>query len=263
MVKRRNLSTRAFGAEPGIPDVAVLAAWIADHRGTPADIITYLLDQSLAPQLAAGIISPCAGGRFYKNRIMECLAGVEEDKVTGEIHLNPHAIIEDAAGIVLQKKGTLCAMPAPHLLGITDTYYHDEQEWNDAIAGVYQDLMRSMRDTGIKGHVLICKTIQEPEIESLVRPNIFVFQPEPDRESLACLMEHQSQIAVGRDYVDTVLALSSEYDLRKIIIVDPDTESIERALECLDPDQVSAGGYCTDISPDYWKNLVDEAVYTR
>ena len=55
MVKRRNLSTRAFGAEPGIPDVAVLAAWIADHRGTPADIITYLLDQSLAPQLAAGI----------------------------------------------------------------------------------------------------------------------------------------------------------------------------------------------------------------
>jgi hypothetical protein len=263
MVKRRNLSTRAFGAEPGIPDVAVLAAWIADHRGTPADIITYLLDQSLAPQLAAGIISPCAGGRFYKNRIMECLAGVKEGKATGEIHLNPHAIIEDAAGIVLQKKGTSCAMPAPHLLGITDSYYHDEQEWNDAITGVYRDLMRSMRDTGIKGHVMICREIHEPEIESLVRPNIFVFQPEPDRESLACLMEHQHQIAVGRDYVDTVLALSSEYDLRKIIIVDPDKESIEHALECLDPDQISAGGYYTDTSTDYWKNLVDAAVYTQ
>jgi len=263
MVKRRNLSTRAFGAEPGIPDVAVLAAWIADHRGTPADIITYLLDQSLTPQLAAGIISPCAGGRFYKNRIMECLAGVKESRVTSEIHLNPHAIIEDAAGIVLQKKGTSCALPAPHLLGITDTYYHDNEEWNGAITGVYRDLMRSMRDTGIKGHVLVCKEIHEPEIESLVRPNIFVFQPEPDRESLACLMEHQHQIAVGRDYVDTVLSLSSEYDLRKIIIVDPDKESIERALECLDPDQVSAGGYCTDTGTDYWKNLVDTAVYTR
>ena len=263
MVKRRNLPTRAFGAEPGIPDVTVLAAWIADHRGTPADIITYLLDQSLAPQLDAGIISPCAGGRFYKNRIMECLAGVKEGKVTGEIHLNPHAVIEDAAGIVLQKKGTSCALPAPHLLGITDTYYHDEQEWNDAIAGVYRDLMRSMRDTGIKGHVLICREIHEPEIESLVRPNIFVFQPEPDRESLACLMEYQRQIAVDRDHVDTVLDLSSEYDLRKIIIVDPDKESIERALECLDPDHVSAGGYCTDTSPDYWKNLVDAAVYNN
>jgi hypothetical protein len=263
MVKRRNLSTRAFGAEPGIPDVAVLAAWIADHRGTPADIITYLLDQSLAPQLAAGIISPCAGGRFYKNRILECLAGVEEGKAFGEIHLNPHAIIEDAAGIVLLKKATWCALPAPHLLGITDTYYHDEEEWNGAIAGVYHNLMRSMRDTGIKGHVLVCRVIHEPEIESLVRPNIFVFQPEPDQESLACLMEHQHQIAVVRDYVDTVLALSSEYDLRKIIIVDPDEESIERALECLDPDQVSAGGYCTDTCTDYWKNLVDAAVYTR
>ena len=263
MVKRRNLSTRAFGAEPGIPDVAVLAAWIADHRGTPADMITYLLDQSLAPQLAAGITSPCAGGRFYRNRILECLADVEGGRVTGEIHLNPHAIIEDAAGIVLQNKGTSCALPAPHLLGITDTYYHDEQEWNDAITGVYRDLMRSMRDTGIKGHVLICGKIYEPEIESLVRPNIFVFQPEPDRESLACLMEHQRQIAVGREYVDIVLDLSSEYDLRKIIIIDPDDESIERALACLDPDQVSAGGYCTDTCTDYWKNLVDAAVYNR
>jgi hypothetical protein len=262
MVKRRNLPTRAFGAEPGIPDVAVLAAWITDHRGTPADIITYLLDQSLAPQLDAGIILPCTGGRFYKNRILESLAGVEESRAIGEIHLNPHAIIEDAAGIVLQKKGTSCALPAPHLLGITDTYYHDEQEWNDAITGVYRDLMRSMRDTGIKGHVLICSEIQEPEIESLVRPNIFVFQPVPDRESLACLMEYQHQIAVDRDHVDTVLDLSSEYDLRKIIIIDPDKASIERALECLDPDQVSAGGYCTDTCTDYWKNLVDAAVYS-
>jgi hypothetical protein len=263
MVKRRNLSTRAFGAEPGIPDVAVLAAWIADHRGTPADIMTYLLDQSLAPQLEAGIILPCAGGRFYKNRILECLAGVEDDRATGEIHLDSHAIIEDAAGIVLQKKGTSCALPAPHLLGITDTYFHDKEEWNGAITGAYQDLMRSMRDTGIKGHVLICQVIHEPEIESLVRPNIFVFQPEPDRESLACLMEYQRQIAVSRDYVDTVLAMSSEYDLRKIIIVDPDVDSINRALECLDPDQVSAGGYCTGTGTDYWKNLVDAAVYFR
>jgi hypothetical protein len=76
-------------------------------------------------------------------------------------------------------------------------------------------------------------------------------------------MEYQHQVAVGRDHVDTVLDLSSEYDLRKIIIVDPDKESIERALECLDPDQVSAGGYCTDSSTDYWKNLVDAAVYSR
>jgi hypothetical protein len=263
MAKRLKLSTRAFGAEPGLPDVSALATWIAGHRGITADIITFMLDQSLAPQLAAGITSPCAGGRFYRTRIMESLLGVEGGNATGETGLDPHAIIEDAAGIVVQKKGAWCALPAPHLLGITDTYYHDDEEWNDAITGTYRDLMRSMRDIGISGHVMICDTLRELEIESLVRQNVFFFQPEPDREGLACLMEHQHQIAVGRDHIETVLDLSSEYDLRKIIIVDPDKESIERALACLDPDQVSAGGYCTGTCTDYWKNLVEAAVYTR
>ena len=88
MKKRLNLATRAFGAEPGDPDGAVLAAWIASHRGITADLITYLLDQSLAPQISAGIDFPCAGGKFYKKRIIESITGVEEGKTTGEISLN-------------------------------------------------------------------------------------------------------------------------------------------------------------------------------
>jgi hypothetical protein len=263
MAKRLKLATRAFGAEPGMPDIAALAAWIAEHRGTTADIITYLLDQSLAPQVTAGISAPCAGGRFYKNRIMGSMLGVDGRKATGEIDLDPHAISEDAAGIVVRKKGTWCAIPAPHVLGITDTYYDDEYEWNDAITGLYRTLMRSMRDIGISGHVLICDTLSEPEISSLVRPNVFFFQPKPDRESLECLLGYQRQIAVGRDRLDTVLQLSSEYDLRKIIIIDPDPESISRALSCLDPDQVIAGGYCMDMHENYWKNLVVSAVYSK
>jgi len=109
--------------------------------------------------------------------------------------------------------------------------------------------------------VLICDTIQEPEIVSLIRQNVFFFMPEPDRDDLAFLMEHQPQLAVGRDQLDTLLDLASEYDVRKIIIVDPDYTSITRALSCLDPDQVSAGGYCTDLCEDYWKNLVQSATY--
>ena len=83
--------------------------------------------------------------------------------------------------------------------------------------------------------------------------------PKPDRESLACLLEHQQQITVGRDQIATALDLSSEYDLRKIILLDPDQESISRALSCLDPDQVSIGGYCTDLCENYWKTLVESA----
>ena len=65
MDKRLKLKTRGFGAETGVPDVVELAAWVADHRGCPADLISYQLDRSLAPQIAAGITIPCAGGKFY------------------------------------------------------------------------------------------------------------------------------------------------------------------------------------------------------
>ncbi|MDD1693360.1 MAG: hypothetical protein LUQ71_01420, partial [Methanoregula sp.] len=69
MAKRLKLATRAFGAEPGQPDVAALAEWITEHRGRMADIVTYKLDQSLAPQVSTGIVLPCAGGKFYADRI--------------------------------------------------------------------------------------------------------------------------------------------------------------------------------------------------
>ena len=39
MKKRHSLATRAFGAEPVRPDIAVLAEWITANRGTAADII--------------------------------------------------------------------------------------------------------------------------------------------------------------------------------------------------------------------------------
>jgi len=128
MVKRLKLGTRAMGAEPGSPELPALATWVSGHRGTPADLITYQIELSLSPQLSAGIISPCAGGKFYRDRIMASLNGVDDGKATDEISLNPHEIIRDAGRIIAQKKGSWCALPAPHLLGITDGFYDDEEE---------------------------------------------------------------------------------------------------------------------------------------
>ena len=263
MVKRVKLATRAFGAEPGLPDVAALAEWIAEHRGRTADITTYRLHESLAPQVSAEILSPCAGGKFYLDRIRECITGIRDNKAVGELHLDSPAIIEDAAGIVVQKKGAACAIPAPHVLGIRDAYYEDKDEWSDAICGIYQDLMRAMRDIGVSGHVLICDTMQEAELASLARQKIFFFQPEPDREGLAALMEYQDQIAVGKDHLETLFDLTNEYTLRKVFIIDPDPAAIRLARSHLDPDQIVGGGYCTDDCGEYWKDLVVRAVYER
>ncbi|MCK9630226.1 MAG: hypothetical protein M0R30_01175 [Methanoregula sp.] len=263
MVKRLNLATRAFGAEPVQPDVAALAEWIAEHRGRTADIITYQLHQSLAPQASAGIMSPCAGGKFYHDRIRQSITGITDNRAVGELHLDSPAIIEDAAGIVVQKRGAECAMPAPHVLGIEDAYYEDGDEWSDAICGTYKALMRAMRDTGVAGHVLVCDIMDDAELAALARQKCFFFQPEPDRESLAALMEYQHRVAVGKDHLSTLIDLTNEYTLKKVFIIDPDQKAIELARSHLDPDQIVAGGYCTGDCTEYWKDLVTKAVYVR
>jgi hypothetical protein len=263
MMKRLNLATRAFGAEPGLPDVAVLAEWIAEHRGRQADITTYRIEQSLSPQIAAEIGTPCAGGTFLADRILAAISGVEDQKAVGELHPDPAEITEDAAGIVVLRRGTWCALPAPHTLSIEDAFFGDSDEWNEAICGIYKTLMRAMRDTGVAGHVLICDTAEDAELAALARQKVFFFHPSPNHEDLAGLLEHQHQIAVGKDQVKTLFDLTGEYTLRKIFILDPDQKAITLAREHLDPDQIVAGGYCTDESGTYWKDLVKKAVYEK
>jgi hypothetical protein len=262
MRKRLKLATRAFGAEPYRSDLTDLAQWIAEHRGRTADIITYQLDASLAPQVAAGIQTPCAGGQFYASRILAALDGIADRRATSEFHVVLHDIIEDAAGIVVKKKGAWCAIPAPHVLSITDDFYGNADDWNDAICAEYRTLMRAMRDTGVTGHVLICNAMQDAELAALAGRKAFFFQPEADRESLACLMEHQQQIAVGNKDLPLLLGLMDEYSLRKCFIIDPDPAAIDRARTCLDPDQIVAGGYCAEGSESYWEDLVSSAEYS-
>jgi hypothetical protein len=263
MAKRLKLATRAFGAEPGIPDVTALAEWIAKHRGRTADIITYRLEESLSPQIPAGIMTPCAGGKFYETRLLGALFGVQDRRATQEIHADLHDIIEDAAGIVVQLNGAWYAMPAPHLLAVTDDFYHDTDEWSDAICGVYRTVMRSMRDTGVAGHVLICDSMEHAELAALAQKKVFFFQPGLDCDNCATLMEYQKQIAVEKDAVDMVFDLANEYTLQKIFLMDPDPESIDCALTHLDPDQVVAGGYCVSDCGDYWKTLAGNAGYWK
>jgi hypothetical protein len=263
MVKRLKLATRGFGAEPGRPDVEKLAPWIATHRGHMADITTYLMEESLAPQVSAVIQIPCAGGKFYAGRVRDCLRGLRGNRIMEELSLDTAPVIEDAAGIVVQKKGAWCALPAPQALGLTDNYYQDADEHADAINSVYCELMRSMRDTGVAGHVLIVESMHELEVQALARKNVFFFQPSPTRKDLAILLERQRQVAVTREMLPTLFELRGEYDFSRIFLMDPDRGSVHLALSHLDPDQISAGGYCTQDCGEYWKWLVASAVYER
>lgn len=261
MAKRHMLATRAFGAEPGLPDVAGLADWIAEHRGRTADIITYRLDRSLAPQVVAGIGLPCAGGEFYGDRIRQCLAGVTENRACGELHADTAAIVEDAAGIVVQAKGAWCAMPAPGDLDIADAYYGDGDEWRAALCDAYRTILRTMRDTGVAGHVLLADRMDDTELSLLSRQKVFFFSPAPDRSSLEILLEHQRQVAAGKDQLAMVFDLMAEFTLKRVFIVDPDPASIRLALSHLDPDQVVAAGYNAEGGEEYWNGIVSRAEY--
>jgi hypothetical protein len=263
MAKTIQLETRAFGSEPVMPDVAALASWVAGHRGIAADLTAFLLDRSLEPQITAGVTRPCAGGLFCRDRIRESLCGLCKDKVTDEIGAETGTVREDAGFIIAQKKGAWCAIPAPHELGIIDRYFNDEDELNDALTGAYRIIMRAMRDAGIGGHVLLCGKMSEAEIALLARDNVFFFPTEPDEESLRILMEHQRRVAVKKKMLEIVFDLANEYDLRQLIMMDPDDEAIRLALSHLDPDQIMVGGYCTDTCDTYWENLVETAVYRK
>jgi len=261
MAKRQDLATRGFGGEPGIPEVAELASWIALHRGSSADLTSFLLDASLAPQVEARITHPCAGGMFMQNRFLESLSGVKDTQVIEEIGVRIDPFSEDAARVVVQNRNAWCALPAPDVLGITDRYYKDKDEWTEAISGVYRTVLREMRDAGVSGHVLICDSVDNEVVRMLARRNVFFFHLEPDRTSLEILLEFQKKVAVTNDQVAKVIDLAGEYDIRQIIILEPDSSAITLALSHLEPDQVIGGGYCIGNGMEYWKNLVKNSFF--
>lgn len=261
MAKRRNLKTRALGAEPGVPDVPALAAWIAERRGSAGDLTSYQLETLLVPQIEAGITLPCGGGRFYQDRLLESFSGIEGRTLTGETGIRPGLLSADAAGLVSLAKGAWCAFPAPHLLSITDGYYGDVDEASEALLALYRGAMRTMRDAGIGGHVLICDRADPIEISSLARQNVFIFHPKPGGEDLETILEYQRQVAIGPDGIDRLLSLSHEYEIGRVILLDPDEQSILKVLSHMDPEQVAAGGYCRESCDTYWKDLVVGAFY--
>lgn len=254
--------TRALGAETGIPTAPVLAGWIADHRGRTADITTFRLLFPLQDQVTAGITTTCSGGLFYQDRVLAALEGIRDKKAVGELHVTTRDVIEDAAGIVLAVKRSWCALPSPCMLGITDTYFHDPFEWNDAICGAYRTILRAMRDTGVEGHVLLCDTADKEELAALSWQKVFFFLREPDRPSLALLLEHQPQVAIRKVHLPLLFSLADEYDIARLFLLDPDPAAIASALQHLDPDQLVVAGYDTGGEEEYWKKLAASAEYS-
>jgi hypothetical protein len=257
----KRVPVRSFGSEVPEPEAGDLTGWIEKRKGIGGDLTSYLLEESLEPQ--EGVDIPCAGGRIYRARVMESIGGLEGENLVREPSAETSLVEEDARWGASVKKGLLFSVPAPHLPGIRDKYYHDREEFCEGLCQCYRQILRAMRDAGAGGHVLLGETLHEEELEHLAGPRTLFFFPGLTEEELPRLLEYQDSVAVPRQLLEEALGLLDEFELRHLTILDSRSEDLHRVLEHLDPDQVSLGGYCTGDCGNYWKELVERAVIPR
>jgi hypothetical protein len=261
MAGARRVPVRSFGSEVPDPSIEDLAGWIGKRKGIGGDLTSYLLEKSLEPQ--EGVNLPCAGGRICLARVLETLRGIDGEILNAEPSAETALVEEDARWGASWRKGLTFALPAPSLLGIQDGFYHDREEFCEGIAAAFRQILRAMRDAGAGGHVLLGEKVRGEEMEHLAGPRTFFFFPGLSVEDLPDLLEYQDAVAVPPVLLSPALELLDEYNLRHLFIVDGKQEDILAALEQLDPDQVSLGGYCTEDCKNYWRDLVERAVIPR
>ncbi|MDD1678858.1 MAG: hypothetical protein LUO93_06710 [Methanomicrobiales archaeon] len=261
MSKRIKIPVRSLGSEVEEPAIPALAAWIAAHRGLEADLITYQMEESL--QVQGGVDFPAAGGRFYEPRLIAAIRSINGGVLSGEPALDHRFFIGDAERVVSLRKGAWCSLPAPHLWGVRDAYYHDTDEFQEALCRCVGQLLRTMRDRGIKGHILLCDEYLEEEIEKLAGPRVLMYTENPHPKGLSILLEHQRSIAVPGERVEVALSLLDEFDINRLIVVDPSRDVLVRVQSHFDPGSYEVGGYCRKECGGYWSQLIDSAFIIR
>lgn len=259
MAKKLVFPTVSIGSEPSIPDAGELAGWVRTERGRQVDLTSFLIEEGLRPQVEAGIDFPCAGGKFYRARWLESISGIKEGDITNELGMMPGAVEDDAARVRSVSGSCRVALPAPHLLELTDRYYGDVDESSAALCQQYRRLLRAMRDAGVAGHVLHSTDAVPEELEFLAGKTVFFFLENPGEESIATLLEYQRVIAIRGDLIPVLLPHMEEYEVSQVLIMDPDARDLTNLLNSFDRDQIQVGGYCTEHRPEYWRTLVDSA----
>jgi hypothetical protein len=123
--------------------------------------------------------------------------------------------------------------------------------------------MRVMRDRGIKGHVLLCDQYLEGEVEELAGPKVLFYTENPRSEGLSVLLERQRSIAVPGDRLGIALGMLDEFEIHRLIVVEPTKEALNQVQSCFDPGSFEAGGYCRKDCSLYWSELIESAFIIR
>jgi hypothetical protein len=235
MVRRVKIPVRSMGSEVEDPNVETLASWIAIHRGTEADLITYKLEESYRSQQV--VEHPAAGGCFYGSRILQALEGCSEGQLREEPAVRSSLLLEDGVYLALHRKGIWGSLPAPQLLEVNDAYFRNPEEFEAALCLCYQEILRTQRDAGMGGHILLSRDLREEEL--------------------------QRDVAISPPHLPMIVDLMEEYEVRRLILLDPKEEDLTTALQYIDREMLMAGGYCTSECSTYWNTLAERAYVKR
>ncbi|PWR71975.1 hypothetical protein [Methanospirillum lacunae] len=252
MAKKIRLKTISLGSEPDQPDMDELTCFIRSMKGQEADLTTYYLIRSLEKQLEAGITSPACGGRFMQSRFEDALICSPEG-----CHVST-SVFEDDARVMIKTAGPVASvLPSPGLL--PESPDPEDEEAFAEFCDVYAKILRNMRDQKITGHILHAKEVSMIEAEHLSsRKTIFVI-PDGTFVAQSGLLEFQSTIALSRTRVKFLDELIDQFDIRRLILVDPNEEGFKKALQHLDPEKIQVGGYGKGEDRQYWKCIADSA----
>jgi hypothetical protein len=255
MATRQRLETRGFGGEAPIPLLSRLAERLRERPEIEADLTTFRLLESLRPQLDAGIGRAAAGGTFYAGRWSGAIGGTRDGVLREAPYPESDALTMDARAIAAEVRAPYAAMPAPSALGLVDRHFGDEAEAGAAIRDVVARLMRTMRDAGVAGHVLLTPSPGDEELADLASPFTFFYCPEIDPGALEVLLDHQRAFALPGRRVAELADLVDQFGRRTVYLVDPTENEVAAGLEVLDPDHLRIGGFCPGECDPYWQRL--------
>ncbi len=255
MAKKIRFKTISLGSEPDQPDIEELTGFIRAMKGQEADLITYYLTRSLEGQKEAGISSPAGGGLFMQSRFGGGISCSSEG-----CHVSTSVFEADAQTMVRTAGPVRSVFPSPGLLSGSPDPADDERyaEFCDA----YAQVLRTMRDQKITGHILHTNEIREIEVELLSSQKTIFVIPEGSITVQSDLLEFQTTIALTSNRVRFLDELIKQYDIRTLILIEPDQEGYKGALMHLDPDQIQVGGYGKGEENRYWKRIADDAETT-
>jgi len=182
--------------------------------------------------------------------------------ISSELGLSSDLLVDDASRARAIAPSCRFSVPAPHLVAKGDEYYGDLDEANDSLYEQYRCIFREMRDAGIAGHVCICERAVPEELEALAGRRVLFFVEEAGISTLEEILEYQQTLVVRSSDIPEIGRLRDEFEISRVLVLDPRGDDLRRTLETFEPDQVQVAGYWIDGDPHYWKSIMDSAIVT-